>query len=138
MRVATPGIEDHADALADLVSALDIGTATIVGSSRDCRRLCESPSGGGPLAGSVGSELSRADICGAKRSPENLRRFCMGYSYLSCKFWRSSPAEPFQQGFRWKGATRNWKRVDTVHLNPDQTDNPELIRRPHQQEQKAA
>jgi transposase InsO family protein len=39
---------------------------------------------------------------------------------------------------RWKGPTRNWKRVHTVHLNPDHTDNPELIRRPHQQEQKAA
>ncbi|MFP3559472.1 IS3 family transposase [Paraburkholderia sp. SIMBA_049] len=39
---------------------------------------------------------------------------------------------------RWKGPTRNWKRVHTVHLNPDQTDNSELIQRPHQQEQKAA
>ncbi|WP_429290762.1 alpha/beta fold hydrolase [Paraburkholderia sp. CI3] len=83
LRVATPGIEDYADALTDLMSALDIGTATIVGSSRDCRRLCESLSGGGPLAGSVGTELSRAVICGAKRSPENLRRFCMGYSCRS-------------------------------------------------------
>ena len=39
---------------------------------------------------------------------------------------------------RWKGPTRNWTRVHTVHLNPDQTDKSELIRRPHQQEQKAA
>ncbi|WP_175152832.1 hypothetical protein [Paraburkholderia ultramafica] len=24
---------------------------------------------------------------------------------------------------RWKGHTRNWQRVDTVHLNPDRIDN---------------
>jgi putative transposase len=23
---------------------------------------------------------------------------------------------------RWKGVTRNWQRIDIVHLNPDQTD----------------
>ncbi|WP_028209100.1 hypothetical protein [Paraburkholderia nodosa] len=39
---------------------------------------------------------------------------------------------------RWKGPTRNWKRVHTVHLNPDQTDNFEPIKRDHRQEQKAA
>jgi pimeloyl-ACP methyl ester carboxylesterase len=33
LRVATPGVEDYADALMGLMSALDIGTATIVGSS---------------------------------------------------------------------------------------------------------
>ncbi len=32
---------------------------------------------------------------------------------------------------RWKGSTRNWKRVHTVHLNPDQTDNFEPIKRDH-------
>ncbi|OTP72116.1 Mobile element protein [Caballeronia sordidicola] len=39
---------------------------------------------------------------------------------------------------RWKGPTRNWKRVKTVHLNPDQIDNFEPIKRDHRQEQKAA
>jgi putative transposase len=39
---------------------------------------------------------------------------------------------------RWKGSTRNWKRVKTVHLNPDRTDNFEPIKRDHRQEQKAA
>ena len=39
---------------------------------------------------------------------------------------------------RWKGPARNWKRVHTVHLNPDQTDNFEPIKRDHRQEQKAA
>ncbi|AME28115.1 integrase (plasmid) [Burkholderia sp. PAMC 26561] len=39
---------------------------------------------------------------------------------------------------RWKGPTRNWKRVHTVHLNPDRTDNFEPIKRNHRQEQKAA
>src|SRR6195952_2708234 len=39
---------------------------------------------------------------------------------------------------RWKGSTRNWKRVHTVHLNPDRTDNFEPIKRDHRQEQKAA
>jgi transposase InsO family protein len=27
-----------------------------------------------------------------------------------------------QNPLRWKGATRNWRRVDIVHLNPDQVD----------------
>ncbi len=27
-----------------------------------------------------------------------------------------------QNPLRWKGATRNWRRVDVVHLNPDQVD----------------
>jgi len=26
---------------------------------------------------------------------------------------------------RWSGATRNWQRIATVHLNPDQTDRPD-------------
>jgi putative transposase len=39
---------------------------------------------------------------------------------------------------RWKGPTRNWKRVKTVHLNPDQIVNFEPAKRDHRQEQKAA
>jgi transposase InsO family protein len=37
---------------------------------------------------------------------------------------------------RWKGPTRNWKRVHTVHLNPG--GKSELTRHPQTQEQKAA
>ncbi|HDV6370361.1 TPA: hypothetical protein ACK3Q6_004994 [Burkholderia cepacia] len=33
-------------------------------------------------------------------------------------------AERQRNPFRWKGPTRNWQRVDTVHLNPDRIDNP--------------
>jgi transposase InsO family protein len=39
---------------------------------------------------------------------------------------------------RWKGSTRNWQRVDTVHLNPDRIDNPGVTLQPHNQERKAA
>ncbi|OUL80328.1 hypothetical protein CA602_27970 [Paraburkholderia hospita] len=39
---------------------------------------------------------------------------------------------------RWKGPTRNWQRVDTVHLNPDRIDNPDVTPQRRNPERKAA
>jgi putative transposase len=39
---------------------------------------------------------------------------------------------------RWKGATRNWKRVHVVHLNPDRAEPDSVIPHPRHQERKAA
>jgi putative transposase len=39
---------------------------------------------------------------------------------------------------RWKGQTRNWQRIDVVHLNPDRTDKISVVPQPRNQEQKAA
>jgi putative transposase len=39
---------------------------------------------------------------------------------------------------RWKGATRNWKRVHVVHLNPDRAEPDSVIPQPRHQERKAA
>ncbi|WOD14519.1 integrase core domain-containing protein [Paraburkholderia kirstenboschensis] len=39
---------------------------------------------------------------------------------------------------RWKGATRDWQRVNVVHLNPDRAEPTLDIRRPRNQELKAA
>lgn len=39
---------------------------------------------------------------------------------------------------RWKGQTRNWRRIDVVHLNPDRTDKISVVPQPRNQEQKAA
>ncbi|MFC5583263.1 hypothetical protein, partial [Rhodanobacter terrae] len=42
------------------------------------------------------------------------------------------------QPLRWKGATRNWTRIHTVHLNPDQDDDQDAITTARNQERKAA
>ena len=39
---------------------------------------------------------------------------------------------------RWKGRTRNWQRVDAVHLNPDRIDHQGVAPQPPNQERKAA
>jgi putative transposase len=39
---------------------------------------------------------------------------------------------------RWKGPTRNWKRIHAVHLNPDRADDHGVIPQPRYQERKAA
>jgi len=39
---------------------------------------------------------------------------------------------------RWKAQTRNWQRIDVVHLNPDRTDKISVVPQPRNQEQKAA
>lgn len=39
---------------------------------------------------------------------------------------------------RWKGPTRNWKRIHAVHLNPDRADDDGVIPQPRYQERKAA
>ena len=39
---------------------------------------------------------------------------------------------------RWKGRTRNWKRIHAVHLNPDRADHHDVIPQPRNQERKAA
>jgi hypothetical protein len=39
---------------------------------------------------------------------------------------------------RWKGRTRNWQRVDAVHLNPDRIDNQGVAPQRRSQERKAA
>jgi len=39
---------------------------------------------------------------------------------------------------RWKGPTRNWKRIHTVHLNPDSTDDHSVIPQPCNEQRKAA
>ena len=39
---------------------------------------------------------------------------------------------------RWKGPTRNWTRIHTVHLNPDRDDDHDVIPQPRNQERKAA
>lgn len=39
---------------------------------------------------------------------------------------------------RWKGPTRNWKRIHAVHLNPDRADHHGGIQPHHNQERKAA
>jgi putative transposase len=39
---------------------------------------------------------------------------------------------------RWKGPTRNWKRIHAVHLNPDRADVDSVIPQPRDQERKAA
>ncbi len=42
------------------------------------------------------------------------------------------------QPLRWKGATRNWTRIHTVHLNPDRDDDQDAISTARNQERKAA
>jgi len=39
---------------------------------------------------------------------------------------------------RWKGPTRNWKRIHVVHLNPDRDDDHRVIPQPRYEERKAA
>jgi putative transposase len=39
---------------------------------------------------------------------------------------------------RWKGPTRNWQRVDTVHLNPDRINEQDVTSQRSNQERKAA
>ena len=39
---------------------------------------------------------------------------------------------------RWKGPTRNWTRIHTVHLNPDRDDDHDVIPQPRNQGRKAA
>ncbi|MFC0691870.1 integrase core domain-containing protein [Paraburkholderia humisilvae] len=39
---------------------------------------------------------------------------------------------------RWKGPTRNWQRIDTVHLNPDRISNQRVTPQRLNQETKAA
>jgi putative transposase len=39
---------------------------------------------------------------------------------------------------RWKRCTRNWQRVDAVHLNPDHIDNQGAAPQRPNQERKAA
>jgi transposase InsO family protein len=39
---------------------------------------------------------------------------------------------------RWKGPTRNWQHIDTVHLNPDRITNQRVTPQRHNHERKAA
>ncbi|VVE86081.1 integrase [Pandoraea sputorum] len=39
---------------------------------------------------------------------------------------------------RWKGPTRNWQRVEAVHLNPDRIDDPDVAAQRRSPERTAA
>jgi hypothetical protein len=39
---------------------------------------------------------------------------------------------------RWEGPTRNWQRIDTVHLDTERIDNPGVTPQRHNQGRKAA
>jgi len=43
-----------------------------------------------------------------------------------------------RQPLRWKGATRNWQRVQVVHLNPERDGAGEVVTQPRRKEKKAA